>query len=232
MFIQLKLISGPQPVSAAGVLEPTSNPGAMARAQILPPSVILEDTRRFPVDAVYSLSALRGKLGEGQVFAFTSAHRREGVTYVVGLLGRHLASYCGDDVLIVTPPHLRRLRPLDVQQIEAAGRQSDPRLWTLPAELPEASRCDPAAEEDLWRVLRTRFRYVLLDCSALEASGDVLSLAPRVDGTALVVQAGRTLKTDIQKAVRVLSMASSSPFIGCILNQRTYPVPGFLYRRL
>lgn len=151
---------------------------------------------------------------------------------MVGLLGRHLATYCGEDVLIVSPPHLRRLRPLDIQQIEMVGRQSDPCLWTLPSELPEPAAGDASTEEDLWMVLRTRFRYVLLDCNSLDTSGDVLSLAPRVDGTALVVQAGHTLKTDIQKAVRVLSLASSSPFIGCILNQRTYPVPGFLYRKL
>ncbi len=205
---------------------------AVARARILTPALIQPGTRNFPLEAVYSFSAIRGKFGEGQVFAFTSAHRREGVSHVVGLLGRHLATYCGEDVLIVSPPHLRRLRPLDIQQIEMVGRQSDPCLWTLPSELPEPAAGDASTEEDLWMVLRTRFRYVLLDCNSLDTSGDVLSLAPRVDGTALVVQAGHTLKTDIQKAVRVLSLASSSPFIGCILNQRTYPVPGFLYRKL
>ncbi len=218
--------------STAPAVEPGTALATMARAQIFPPATIPPDKRKFPLEAVYSFAALRGKFNEGQVFAFTSAHRGEGVSHVVGSLGRHLASYCGADVLIISPPHLRRLRALDVEQIEAVGRETDPRLWTLPPELPNPAGRDAPVEEDLWKVLRTRFRYVLLDCSALDTSGDVLSLAPRVDGIALVVQAGRTLKPDIQKAVRLLSLATASPFIGCILNQRTYPVPGFLYRTL
>ena len=213
-------------------IQPTTALATMASAEILVPAAIPPGSSKFPVETVYSFCALHGKLGEGQVFAFTSAHRKEGVTHVVHLLGAQLASYCGQDVLIVRPPNLRSLSPLDVERIDIIGRRDALGLWTLPEDLPEREAHDAAPPDDLWHVLRARFRYVLLDCSALDVTGDILSLAPRVDGMVLVVKAGETTKADIQKAVRLLSLGSSSPFAGCILNQRTYPIPGFLYRNL
>lgn len=130
------------------------------------------------------------------------------------------------------PPDLRRLKVLDVEQIKVVGQRAAPGLWTVPDNLPEFEENGSThVQEDLWKTLRAHFRYVLFDCSALECSGDVLALAPRIDGTVLVVRAGFTPKAEVQKAARLLSLGCS-PFLGSILNERTYPVPGFLYRML
>jgi hypothetical protein len=203
-----------------------------APARILADLPAIQAEGRIPLEVLYSFVSLRGKTRGGRVIAFTSARQEEGVTYVVQQLGRQLAAYCSQDVLIMTPPDLRRLRVLDAEQIELVGQRAAPSLWTLPSDLPEPEENGSAgAREDLWKKLRARFRYVLFDCSALECSGEVLSLAPRIDGTVLVVRAGFTAKPDIQKAARLLSVGSS-PFLGCILNARTYPIPGFLHRLL
>jgi hypothetical protein len=186
----------------------------------------------LPIEVLYSFASLRGKTSGGLVIAFTSARRREGVTHVVRQLGRELAAYCRKDVLIITPPDLRRLRVLDAEQIEVVGQRAAPGLWTVPEDLPELEENGSnRVQEDLWKTMRGRFGFVLVDCSPIESSGEVLSLAPRIDGTVLVVRAGFTAKPEIQKAARLLSLGSS-PLLGCILNVRTYPVPGFLYRML
>jgi hypothetical protein len=182
---------------------------------------------RIPLEVLYSFVSLQGKTGGGHVLAFTAARRQEGVTHVVRQLGRQLAAYCREDVLIVSPRDLRRLRAPDVERIEVLGERAAPGLWTVPENLPESEE-NGSTHEDLWKTLRGRFRFVLFDCSALESSGDVLSLAPRIDGTVLVVRAGSTPKAEIQKAARLLSQGCA-PFLGCILNERTYPVPGYLY---
>jgi hypothetical protein len=188
---------------------------------------------QIPLEIIYSFVSLRGKSSAGLVIAFTSARRQEGVTLVVRQLGRQLASYCREDVLIISPSELERLGVLDVEQIEVLGHSAAPGLWTVPSsnltELPNSG--SPREQEDLWRMLRNRFRYVLIDCSALETSGETLSLGPRIDGAVLVVRAGFTSKTEIQNAARLLSVGST-PFLGSILNARTYAVPGFLYRML
>jgi hypothetical protein len=202
-----------------------------ALATIVPERVITDlpavSEGRFPLEVLYSFVSLQGKSGQGHVLAFTAARRQEGVTHVVRQLGRQLAGYCREDVLIVSPRDLRRLRAPDVERIEVLGERTAPGLWTIPENLPEPEE-NGSSHEDLWKTLRARFRFVLFDCSALESSGDVLSLAPRIDGTVLVVRAGSTPKAEIQKAARLLSQGCA-PFLGCILNERTYPVPGFLY---
>ncbi len=203
-----------------------------APARILTETPAVRPDSRIPPDVLYSFASLRGKTNDGVVIAFTSARPQEGVSMVVRQVGRQLATYCNQDVLIATPPDLRRLRVLDAEQIEVIGRRAAPGMWTVPSELPELEENNTAhVQEDLWKSLRRRFRYVLVDCSALHSSGEVLSLAPVVDGTVLVVRAGTTSKSDVQKAARLLNVGSS-PFLGCILNGRTYPVPGFLYRML
>jgi hypothetical protein len=193
---------------------------------------VWETGGRIPLEVLYSFVSLDGRSSGGHVIAFTSARRQEGVTHVVRQLGQQLAAYCREDVLIISPPDLRRLRVPDAERIQILGQRVAPGLWTVPGDLAEREEhSSNHAQEDLWKTLRGRFRYVLFDCSALESSGDVLSLAPRIDGTVLVVRAGFTPKPEVQKAARLLSLGSS-PFLGCILNARTYPVPGFLYRIL
>jgi hypothetical protein len=185
-----------------------------------------------PLEVLYSFVSLNGSTGGGRLIAFTSARRQEGVTMVVRQLGLHLAAYCREEVLIVSPPNLQRLSALDAAQIEIVGLRAAPGVWTVPQDLPELEQSSSLRVlEDLWKTLRLRFRFVLIDCSALECSAEALTLASRVDGTVLVVRAGFTPKTEVQKAARLLA-AGASPFLGSILNERTYPVPGFLYRML
>ena len=228
-IVQPKLLQSRLDLEESG-LPATTLPAHVLTTRV-PPDLpaVRTDAGRIPLEAIYSLVSLRSKTGGGVVIAFTSARRKEGVTHVVQEVGRQLAAYCREDVLIISP---RDLRVLDAELIQVRGQRATPGLCMVPKNLPLLPENDSAeAQEDLWKTLRDRFRYVLFDCSALECSADVLSLAPRVDGTVLVVRAGFTPKPQVQNAARLLSQGPS-PFLGCILNERTYPVPEFLYRML
>jgi protein-tyrosine kinase len=52
-----------------------------------------------------------------------------------------------------------------------------------------------------------------------------------VDGVVLVVRAGRTSREAVLQAKKRLQLAGAR-LLGVVLNDRTYPLPEFLYRRL
>jgi Mrp family chromosome partitioning ATPase len=47
----------------------------------------------------------------------------------------------------------------------------------------------------------------------------------------LVVEAGVTNKDQIERAARVIRETGGT-LLGCVLNKRRYPIPGWLYRLL
>jgi Mrp family chromosome partitioning ATPase len=99
---------------------------------------------------------------------------------------------------------------------------------------PAASRLwntDPEHRQSCIKALRWNFDYVLVDCPSLQISSDANNLAPLVDGIAVVVEAGQTRREQIHRTQRVVEQAGGN-FLGFVLNQRRYPVPGWLYRRL
>lgn len=79
--------------------------------------------------------------------------------------------------------------------------------------------------------LRWNFDYVLIDCPPPASSSDATTLAALVDGVSVVVKAGQTRRGQIQRCQQTIE-AAGGHFLGFILNQRQYPVPNWLYRRL
>ena len=79
--------------------------------------------------------------------------------------------------------------------------------------------------------LRARYRYSIIDCPALSASSDALSLAPHLDGIVVVVAANETHKSQIANVERQIQMVNGK-ILGFLLNKRKYMVPDWLYKRL
>lgn len=78
--------------------------------------------------------------------------------------------------------------------------------------------------------LRERFDHIVIDTPAANIYPDPQMIGGLADGTILVVNAARTRRETVGEAKRRLELARVRVF-GIVLNQRTYPVPGFLYRR-
>ena len=72
--------------------------------------------------------------------------------------------------------------------------------------------------EKLVQEMGTRYddRYVIFDCSPILETSEAISMAPMMDGIILVVEAGKTARKDVQKAV---SLIPEEKFLGFVLNK-------------
>jgi hypothetical protein len=79
--------------------------------------------------------------------------------------------------------------------------------------------------------LRTRFEFALINAPGANARGDAGMLAQIADGVILIIEANSTRKAAAIKAKNTLQ-AMNARILGSVLNNRTYPIPERLYRRL
>lgn len=187
----------------------------------------------------------QGKL-RNRVVAFTSATRGEGVSYVVNVMAKELAAQTQKRVLLVEAEALGALNLADPNHISNHCEETEiDNLLTLsaaesrPAQVMAAQSQGGASDWDsssAYRkacldALRWNFDYVLIDCPSPAVSSEAITLAPIIDGFAVVVKAAQTRRSQIQHCQETLKNAGGN-FLGFVLNQRQYPVPGWLYRRL
>ncbi len=105
-------------------------------------------------------------------------------------------------------------------------------LWVLPAGNPKpgfemnVSRCRARFAE-----LREEFRYVLVSGPSLLHESEATLLGQMCDGVALIVEANQSRRDSIRQAKDRLE-AAQVPLLGAVLDQRRFPIPDFLYRRL
>lgn len=193
--------------------------------------------------------SLRG----GAALAFTAASAGDSSGQVAQLFALELARHTGRRTLIIDS---RRLQSLGVEDYLQMPWNCHPtnieNLWILPA---KRSRKRDGGEESpdlakrsfLMRVpkdgeeidtgldsvdaLRVSFDNILIDCGSIKDSTDAALLAANVDGLVVVVNAGESRRSEILNAQRMIETAGGK-FLGFVLNQRKYPVPEWLYRRL
>lgn len=73
--------------------------------------------------------------------------------------------------------------------------------------------------KDLVTEMGSRYddRYVFFDCPPVLEQSEAISMAPLMDGIILVVEAGKTPKADVLKAI---SLLPKDKFLGCVLNKK------------
>lgn len=145
-----------------------------------------------------------------RVVAFTSVLPREGVTYTVRRLGTELGRVTGEPVTVLTATELHD--------------------WSAGADILGMDHTPVSAGEHLAR-LRQTSGFVLIDAGSLDHGAEAVRLAARVDGIVLVVEAGRTTKEQVARAVHTIRNAQGN-LLGVVLNKRKYPVPAWLYKLL
>ena len=75
------------------------------------------------------------------------------------------------------------------------------------------------------------FDYVLIDAAALNACNDAIVLGGVSDGVVLTLKANSSRRETARKAVQQLQTANVRA-LGAVLNERTFPIPEALYKRL
>lgn len=117
---------------------------------------------------------------------------------------------------------------------EFAVQAQPENLWVLPAGVRIE---DPGIllrsdrMKDRVNELRKEFDYVVMNAPALNSYADGIVLSGLLEGVVLVLEANATRR---EAAVRVTDglRAANIPVLGAVLNNRTFPIPAALYKRL
>lgn len=159
-------------------------------------------------------------------------------------LGRALAEYSARPVCLIDA-NLRsarlerllnadRLIPLPDPD-EDLCRAVEPNLWLAELVRPGSQKVValPSTQQVKERIkaLRTRFDFILMDTPGANSGGDASVLGQLSDGAILVIEANSTRKAAALKAKQSLE-GTNVRILGSVLNNRTFPIPERLYRKL
>lgn len=117
--------------------------------------------------------------------------------------------------------------------LAAACTRFDGRLTVLPAgQTTGQANAVPnsAGLGDLLQSLLEQHDHVLIDAPAVNRYPVVQAVGRLTDGVLLVARAGVTNREAVAEARKRIELAQGK-LLGLVLNMRTFPVPGFLYRR-
>ena len=198
--------------------------------------------------------------GKCVTVAFTASRPGEGVTFVVESFAAEIAKRTRRRVLVADSAELQRafidhpsqvasqvsktdqqnlfvLTPRDaehsgVDRVEAAAGRIQVRGASAQTAALAVRERDVKLERGILNLqaLRHAFDFILIDCSSLAASGDAAMLAPSVEGVVMVVEADATRKDQVRNSINTIKSADGN-FLGCVLNKRSFTVPGWLYNR-
>jgi Mrp family chromosome partitioning ATPase len=79
--------------------------------------------------------------------------------------------------------------------------------------------------------LRDAFEYMLIDAPGTSVCGDAQLLCQVADAVILVIEANSTRRLTARKAKKSLD-AAGARVLGTVLHNRTFPIPGWVYRNL
>ena len=107
-------------------------------------------------------------------------------------------------------------------------------LWLLSCgSAAEAGRTMLGSERMRSRLaeLRSAFDYILIDAAPLNVCNDAIVLGGLSDGVVLMLKANSSRRDTARKAMQELQTGNVRA-LGAVLNQRTFPIPEALYKRL
>lgn len=231
--------------STAGV--ESAAPGSAEVAQVLPS---LESGAREEASKLVQRLFLipQEKPVRAVVFAGIDAYR--GCNWLCSVTARLLASTVPGSVCLVegnfrspslidsfklarTGGLVDSLR-LDRPVLEFTRQLATDNLWLLPAGAPaedSTALLNSDRMKDRLRELREEFDYLIVNAPPLGAFGDGLVLGTMVDGVVLVLEANATRREAAVRVTENLRMANI-PVLGAVLNNRTFPIPAAVYKRL
>lgn len=175
----------------------------------------------------------------GIVIAICSSNPGEGVTYVSRALLHDLAQCEVSSAAGVNVSFLRKLHEPTLEGIRRSiGRKSVP---LSDADEHSDSHDDlmltrerGGSWEGSWQyrkdridLLRSQFEYTIIDCPSLKESGDLLAIAPFVDGVIMVAEANRTRRDQPRHAEKNIRGAGGN-LLGYVMNKQTRDVPRWL----
>jgi len=123
---------------------------------------------------------------------------------------------------------IAKRKPAPVEPEPAAEQM---RLLPLAEEHWTASGIPAPSMRQILDSVEADFDWIVVDGPPVLESPDVAALAVVADGVVMVVQAGRTKRPVLARAVDLLRKAGAR-VLGTVLNRRRLEIPGFIYRRI
>jgi Mrp family chromosome partitioning ATPase len=109
---------------------------------------------------------------------------------------------------------------------------ADSNLWLLPPGSAGGNSCQFSSDRlhATLMDLRKQFDYILIDAPPATAASTIL-LGQMADGVVIVIEAHSTRRETARLAKQTLEAAHIT-LLGAVLNNRTFPIPEMLYRKL
>jgi len=179
----------------------------------------------------------------------TAAGPREGTSAIITNLGLYLSGSANHHVLLLDAnfrgPSLHKLLKVDntlgfAELIEGKAsfdeviRQAGNNLYFISAGQTDSNPVilfnSPKVKE-LIEETKKKFEVILIDCPNVMGFKESISLAEQTDATVVVVNEGATRRQIVKLALKPL-WAKKINLLGVVLNNRTFPIPKFLYERV
>lgn len=195
-------------------------------------------------------SALPGRTT--RVVQFAAAVAGEGTTTVAANFARVLAQDATQNVLVVDAnvrrpglalffglaenPGLRELIDADAvaeteRYLQAVERPNLHVLTATEAMGDQAQVFAPEALREFWSQVGRRYHWVIVDGAPVIEAPETTIVGSTVDTTVIVIQAARTKRGIVQRAMERFTKAGV-PVLGAVLNRRRLDIPEFIYRRI
>jgi Mrp family chromosome partitioning ATPase len=176
--------------------------------------------------------------------------RGDGSSRVAASIAEALAANATRGVCMVeanfrAPAFLGTPKPTSAHGLTTALREEGPiwsfvkptgneRVWLLatgPLDADSPNLFNSVGMRSRCSELRAEFDFVIVDAPPLGRYADAIALAQLSDGIILILEAEETRR---EAAIAVVDDLRSShiAILGAVLNQRTYPIPEPIYRRL
>jgi capsular exopolysaccharide synthesis family protein len=185
-----------------------------------------------------------------RIVAFASTEPGSGCSWVCTHLGEVLASRVAGTVCLVDAnlrdPSLHQHFGCDndngisdalinVDPIRTFARSvSIPNLWLISAgSKGEESQALLSSDRMRLRIaeLRREFDYVLIDTAAMNICNDAIGMGCMSDGVVMVLKANASRRETARQAIQDLQ-SGKAKVLGAVLNQRTFPIPDSIYKKL
>jgi capsular exopolysaccharide synthesis family protein len=239
-------------------VEPVYEAAPAYEAPALPEAPQAEGLPGIPGEFHRELAALRHTLEAAlpgratRVVQFAAAVGGEGTTTVAANFARVLAQDATQSVLLVDAnvrrPGLALFFGLAEQpglrELIDAGAIAETERYLQAAERPNlhvlaateatgdlAQVYAPEALREFWARVGRNYHWVIVDGAPVNEAPETAIVGGTVDTTVIVIQAARTKRGVVQRAMERCAKAGA-PVLGAVLNRRRLDIPEFIYRRI
>jgi len=240
--------SAPRPLSPFPRPAPPAMTGHPAAARFAPRHESLAEIGELGDDVARQMMSLRvgieSALGPNlpRTILILSSRAGEGATTVACQLAITLAREGRQRTLLVDlnaarpmiggeDDWLARLAHADGRVENDEGTAGCLDVLTLPEVVRDTGSFSVQLAREILETLSSGYEWVIFDGPPALETAEAAALSPLVDGTVVVVHAGRTKRPVLTKTVDLLR-SSGGRVLGTVLNRRRLEIPGFIYRRL